>query len=1188
MHLKRLELFGFKTFADRTELEFLPGVTAVVGPNGSGKSNIADAIQWVLGEQSMRSLRSLSAQDVIFAGTQRRRPLGFAEASLTFDNETRSLPLDFDEVTITRRLYRSGESDYLINKVPCRLRDIHELFLDTGVGCDAYSIVGQGEIDAVLSVKSEDRRALVEEAAGIKKYRVRKREAIRKLEATQANLTRVHDIIAEIESQLPPLRDQAEVARQFRELRDRAQALERALLLTEYRRALQQVEEIRRTRALAEERVETIRAELARVESEAEAARFAVTRAESTLEEARAAASAASQKVERARGTLGVSRERLASVEAGEADDAERIADLERALERCRREKEEASERIAAAEAAERAATEELRRCEAEVAAIQGRMEKLARVVEEHRRQAVERARALTNAQADLRASGRQVQDARAALTRATQRLEMLGARAATQQAREEGLREKVTEAERRCEQVNEQLRRAEAERATLQRGIVLAGQRMTELRTEITARSTRLRTLRELDAKLEGYRDGARAILRARKEGRLKGHFVPIVDLLEVSPEFEAAIHAALGDDLDALVVDSLEEAYEAITYLRKEGKGRATFVVREAAVPVADGTEAQEILSRRATQHVRFADAHRNVIGAVLGNAVVVRHLEEAREVLALDHARYRAVTLEGDLLHPRGILTGGRANGGAASLLARRREMAGLEEETARLENELARVTKENETKSAALRAAEVSLRRQREEASRAASALAAAKKDLDYCAQEARRLADDLRRAEQSIHQAEADVEKAVAREARLRAHVEQLQTQDSGADADIESARASLEELNRERDRAAEAVADQKVAAARARQQVEGQRENAARAHRQEEETLRDIERRRAHMASRAERVRALREEIAGQEAELAQFVAAHELAQKELDERRAERRRLLEASGKIEQQAKEVRDRLAAAQHELHRAEVKLAGVEADIQHAQTSLYEQYGLTADALQQVSREGVPEIRNRQQAGQELRQLRAQMAELGEVNLGAVEEVERLEERLRFLTTQREDLTQAREGLLEVIAEIDSETRGRFMRTIEQLRQAFNEIFVRLFGGGTTAIRLTDESDVLEGGLEIVVQPPGKKPQSMLQLSGGERALTATAFLFALLRIKPSPFVLLDEVDAPLDELNVARYAAMLKEFAEKSQFIVITHNKGTMEAADVLYGVTMPEQGVSRIVSVRLEDIPEAA
>jgi len=330
MHLKRLELFGFKTFADRTELEFLPGVTAVVGPNGSGKSNIADAIQWVLGEQSMRSLRSLSAQDVIFAGTHRRRPLGFAEASLTFDNETRSLPLDFDEVTVTRRLYRSGESDYLINKVPCRLRDIHELFLDTGVGCDAYSIVGQGEIDAVLSVKSEDRRALVEEAAGIKKYRVRKREAIRKLEATQANLTRVNDIIAEIEGQLPPLRDQAEVARQFRGLRDRAQALERALLLTEYRRALQQVEEIRRTRTLAAERVETIQAELARVESEAEAARFAVTRAESTLEEARAAASAASQKVERARGALGVSRERLASVEAGEADDAERIADLER------------------------------------------------------------------------------------------------------------------------------------------------------------------------------------------------------------------------------------------------------------------------------------------------------------------------------------------------------------------------------------------------------------------------------------------------------------------------------------------------------------------------------------------------------------------------------------------------------------------------------------------------------------------------------------------------------------------------------------------------------------------------------------------------------------------------------------------------------------------------------------------
>ncbi|NLC57026.1 MAG: chromosome segregation protein SMC [Armatimonadetes bacterium] len=1188
MHLKRLELFGFKTFADRTELEFLPGITAVVGPNGSGKSNIADAIQWVLGEQSMRSLRSLSSQDVIFLGSHRRKPLGFAEASLTFNNESRTLSLDFDEVTITRRLFRSGESEYLINKVACRLRDVTELFLDTGVGCDAYSIIGQGEIDAVLSIRSEDRRALVEEAAGIKKYRVRKRDATRKLEATQANLTRVADILSEIEGQLPPLREQAEVARRYRTVRDQAQALERALLLTEHRRALQQVEEVRRARMVAATRVETIQAELARIESEAEGARFAVTRADAALDEARTAASAASQRVERARGALGVSRERLSSLQAGEADEAGRIAELERTLEACRRQQEEASERIAAAEAAEQAAREELQRREGELAALSERLAQAARAAEEERREAVARARALTNAEADVRAAARQVEELEAAAARAAQRLELLAARAETQEARGDNLRAKVADAEARCEQLAAEVRHREAERATLQREINLRNQRLTELRTEITARAARLRTLRELEGKLEGYRDGARSVLRAVKQGRLKGRFVPVAEVLEVAPEFEAAIHAALGDDVDALVAGSLEDASEAVRFLRREGGGRATFIVADAAVPAPAETVVEELRARCAINHVRYAEGHDAVVRALLGNAVVVRHLEEARAVLALDHARFRAVTLEGDLLHPRGILTGGRTNGGASSLLARRREMTALQEEVGRLEQEFAQLVKEGEAQTAALRAAEAQVRRQRDEAAKATSALAAAKKDLDYAGQEARRLADERRRVEHSIEQTAADVEKARAREARLRAVVAELQARDSGADADSERRGAEVAELGRQRERLAESVSEQKVAAARARQQAESQRENLARAIQQEQGIQRDSERRRAEMAARAQRVRALQEEIAAQEAELGRLTTEMERSQQYLDDRREDRRRLLEASGKAEQEAKEARDRLAAAQHELHRAEVKLAGVEADIQHAQTALYEQHGLSPEEVSRLAPDQLPEIRNRQQASQELRQLRAQMAAMGEVNLGAIEEVQRLEERLGFLTTQRADLMDAREGLLRVIAEIDAETRDRFLRTLEQLREAFAEVFTRLFNGGTTSIRLTNQEDVLESGLEIIVQPPGKKPQNLLQLSGGERALTAAAFLFALLKIKPSPFVLLDEVDAPLDELNVVRFSALLREFAGSSQFIVITHNKATMEAADVLYGVTMSEQGVSRVVSVRLEDVPQAA
>ncbi|MBI3948621.1 MAG: chromosome segregation protein SMC [Armatimonadetes bacterium] len=1188
MHLKRLELCGFKTFADRTELEFMPGVTAVVGPNGSGKSNIADAVQWVLGEQSMRSLRGLSSQDVIFAGTHRRKPLGFAEAHLTFDNSCGTLPLPFDEVTISRRLFRSGESDYRINKVSCRLRDIVELFLDTGIGAGAYAIIGQGEVDAVLSAKSEDRRALVEEAAGIKKYRVRKREAARKLEATQANLTRVTDITAEIERQLPPMRAQAEVARRYRELRDRARSLERALLMTEHRRALQQVARVRAACQAASDRAEAALAALSRVESEAEAARFAAARADAALDEARAAFAAASQQAERTRGNLNVSRERLAAVESAEESAAARVGELTEALERLRRQRQETTGRIAAAEAAERAAATALRARETELAGVNARIAEASAAREKDRRLAVERAQALTNAQAELRSAARRATDLRQAAERAAQRLAGLDAREETQDAREETLKAKLADAAARSLALNEGIRRAEAARATLQRAAHLRSQQIADTRTEATARAARLRTLRELDEKGEGYREGARAVLQAQRDGRLKGRFVPVAELLEVAPEYEPAIHAALGDDLDALVAGSMDEAREAIRFLRREGGGRATFVT-----PGACGGEPPrpddpaEIVRRCAANHVRCDEAHLPAIRALLGDAVVVRHLDEARQVLSLDHARYRAVTLEGDLLHPRGILRGGRENGTAASLLSRRREMASLQEEVAGLEASLAELRAEGEAQAAELRAAETSVRHRREEAARAASDQAAAQKDLDYAARERQRLVEERRRSEAGIRHAEADREKAAAQEARLRQHVQSLQGQGSGDDD--ERARALLDELARERDSLSDAVSELKVAAARARQQAESLRESAARDARQEGEALTDLERRRAGSGERAERIRSLRDEIAGQEAERAALADALEQSQRRLDDCREERRKCLAVSGQIEQEVKEARERLGAAQQELHRAEVKLAGVESDIQHARTALFEQYGLTAAEVERASAEGeATEVRNRQQAGQELRQLHARMAELGEVNLGAIEELKRLEERLAFLCAQRDDLTEAREGLLRVIAEVDAETRERYLRTLEALRAAFDEVFTRLFGGGTTSLQFSGGDDVLEGGLDIIAQPPGKKPQSLLLLSGGERALTAAAFLFALLKIKPSPFVLLDEVDAPLDQGNVQRFCALLREFAQRSQFVVITHNPATTEAADFLYGIAMPEAGVSKMVSVRLEEVPVAA
>ena len=1187
MQLKKLQLLGFKTFADKTEIHIDSGLTAIVGPNGSGKSNIVDALLWVLGEQNPRLMRGTSAQDVIFNGTDKRKPLGMAEVRLTVDNSDKTLPINFAEVTITRRVYRSGESQYLLNNSPCRLKDIVELFLDTGVGKGAYSFVSQSEIDAVLSAKAEDRRELFEEAAGIKKYRVKKREALRKLESAETNLNRIRDIIHELEAQREPMAEQAQQARRYLLLEERLHEIEVGLLVAELKRADYQLFAGKTEREEDQANLLKFDAELARLERTGEEVGGRLAQTESEMDAVQQAQQSAVSRVERTESALVLMSERGATAEKNQerfaaelAEIAARITELRNHIELDRADlvEAEASETTQrSAWAAQQAALKELE------AAVQDAIRQTEARQGERIRLAQERA------------------SREAALRSAHERLADIGARRERMERDSNALNATLVEVETRMEtaiatrderdgqrkQHAENRSKVEAHQKELQAEQSANRISLDASRRQQAEQSARLNTLTELQDSHEGFYQGVRAVLNAKKKGQIRGHFEAVVDLLTVPEPYRVAVEVALGGSLQDVVTETEAEAKSGIQWLKENRAGRATFLplpllrVGNTLEPqrhggTEDARKVNEVIGV-GSELVSFEPKYAKVAEMLLGRVLVVPNMDAAIAVSRKRSGWSKIVTLEGELLTPGGALTGGSLQGKGAHLVGRKGEMDDLRTALPKTKAEVERLNHLFDSNVVILQKLEAERNELVREESRLSSELAAAESARAGAERELARLERERDERTVSLAHLQAQIAALQTDAEKLAAALEAGQAENHSADDALAALNEESRNLISRRDECRQRAVALEVEVSRLREKREGLTRTLA----TDRAALADLEIQQTQKAQQKLAAQTAGSEAVGERERLVAGLeeAKQHLAAVEADFAKWKERRqtLLAESFEINGATKDLMQKRADVTKNLHEVELRLARLEVQQAQATERLQDEYNISReDALARPDDTSVDK-----NTAMEVGRLRRELRGMGQVNTGAVVEYERLTERYEFLSGQRSDLDKGRAALLETIAEIDESTRGVFMETFDAVRVEFDKLFTRLFEGGTTKLILTDPDDLLETGIEVIAQPPGKKPQSLSLLSGGERALTATALLFAFLAVKPSPFVLLDEVDAPLDGANVEKFTNLIKEFSERSQFLLITHNPVTMEAAPTWYGVTMKEAGVSSILSYRV-------
>jgi len=1223
VRIKSLQLHGFKSFVDRTLFTYDDGVTAVVGPNGCGKSNVVDAVRWVMGEQSPRKLRGKGMEDVIFAGSDSRPPIGMAEVVLTFDNKDGGAPepySQYPEIEIARRLYRSGESDYRINKQACRMRDIQDFFRDSGIGAKGYTIVEQGKVAEIVSAKPDERRVLIEEAAGISKFKARRREAESKMNSTEQNLVRVNDVLGEIKRQISSLERQARKAAKYKRLQETLRVLELSLAKDERSELLGKVNGAGAELQQFQDRVTGLEANLAERELAVENKRIALTEAEKAVSAGSEALYTLRSEIMYLEGRIELSRRERDGIEEGNEGRSGEIEQLNQQRE--------------AAEAEAATAAEELARLEA---AVDGEAEAIA-AAEAEARAATEAARALerdrdtsneafvevltTIARGEDRSAG--IQDRREELAqrlRATDRdLEVHQTQAADatrdQNALEEGLRNLLAERDR----FQDQLIRAMQRTNDASEGARVAAAELRECRETLEARRARLASLKEVTEQNEDVSDGARHLLGQGQEERSRFGVRGLVrDLVEVDREVERAVEAVLADRAEAIVVDHAEGAVDALAALRAAEAGRGVFVaLPQESLP----SEGIVPLGTPLIDRVRPHTGYEAVVRRMLDGVYLVADLREA--ISRYGHGELPAtfVTSQGDVLERSGVIRGG-AEATSTGTLGRVREVRELAEEVVQLEQRAAASEKQLASADEEAERAAEELDNLRNRHHTAALAVSGHEKDLDRTKEKVKTLGDAQqgRVAERAERMAEGEVLQEEFE--RLGVQLEERRRERAELQRALDSLGLKISAGAREVTRNETRVTELRVAHDARVETRDRLRQTAERAQGAVRETGEWIGRREREIEAATERFGLLGAQIVESETGLTSKLEAEEQARLRSEALRDEYDQIALSLRSIEDDVREVRAQLASQREEASAAELALRENELRLRHQSEQIREKWGLDLaswepPSVERLEAEPVPEAeeavedaaeasaekvvqtqseaadaardarRNAQLAGlardereQNLEQVRGQLQSLGDVNLGAIEEHEELAERFRFLSEQKTDLEATIQSLREAIARINRTSRKRFRETFEEVSKRFAENFPRLFGGGQASLQLTDSEDVLEAGIDIMAMPPGKRLQNVNLLSGGEKTMTALALLVAVFQVRPSPFFLLDEVDAALDDANVGRFNQLITELAVNSQFLVITHNKRTIEVADVLYGVTMEQKGVSKLVAVKL-------
>lgn len=1180
MYLKRLELQGFKSFADKTVLEFRPGITGVIGPNGSGKSNISDSIRWVLGEQSMKSLRGTKSLDIIFAGTQNRKSLGFAEASLVFDNSDGGLPIEYTEVTVTRKIYRSGETGYFINKVPCRLKDVLELFMDTGIGKDGYSIIGQGKIDEILSNKSEDRRHIFEEAAGIVKFRTRKEESEKKLERTKLNLLRINDILAEIESNIEPLKAQSEKAKKYLNLKEELKSIEIGLFLCNLEKYKKNLEEIVKDEEIYVAQCAEEEEKLERIKQLKEELKRQVDEITNQIEEMSNIGFASQKEIEMLNSDINVANARI-------HNNHENKERFEKEIEEAKIKKQELEEEMKQREQKKINLKQNKEKFEKELAEKEEELAKLTEKlsskeleIEKQKQKVEEDTDKKYELQAEIHTQEinyendvkrqNQIKGEIANYISELDSTRLQKDEIAKEFYEIDSKRNKIVKA---IEEVNNQKEEADKKINQYQTSI-------HAYQSEMRIKDSKLKFLIETEKEKEGYIKSVKSLLKDCENIKDlgKGMHGVLANIIEVPEEYQTAIEMCLGASLQNIVTETETDAKKLVEHLRKNNLGRASFL------PIASvkGKKLDKIKGNEkgligiASELIKFDKKYEQIVNSLLGRTVIVDNMDTAIKVAKQNGYSFRIITIEGDVINASGSITGGSVAKKTVNILGRGKEIEKLEKEIQNLKIKIEKLEKEKQEY-------EESIQNTFENATSLEKELQEI--DITYATEKQKVVAidDNIARIETRLN--------------KLKEEQQNLEKQKQKAMEDKENIQKQIQELTEETEQLTKIITefaelnkdnqkyvdDLNYDITNLKISVSSFDESESSIEEIQERIQAEIKNANKSILNKQNQI----EQITHDNFELEQSI--EEIKEKiekikqdvqnsgtKVEELKQER---INKNEKLSKQEEEITNKFKTIEDlkaQIVKVDVKKTKLEEDINSIINKMWEEYELTPNNVGEYQK---PE--NVAVTQKKVNHLRAEIRDLGSVNVDSIEEYKNMKERYDFMCEQRVDLEDTMNKLRKIIAEMTSTMKEQFKKQFAIINKNFEEVFKELFGGGNASLKLEDEENILECGIDINVQPPGKKLQNMMLLSGGEKAFTAIALLFAILKINPAPFCVLDEIEAALDDVNVYRFAEYLKKFSKDTQFLVITHRKGTMEAADTVYGVTMEENGISKLLSMKL-------
>ena len=1179
MYLKNIEVQGFKSFAQKINFEFHNGITGIVGPNGSGKSNVGDAVRWVLGEQSAKQLRGGNMQDVIFSGTETRKPLSFASVAITLDNSDHKLPVDFQEVTVTRRLYRSGESEYLINGSACRLKDIHEMFYDTGIGKEGYSIIGQGQIDKILSGKPEERRELFDEAAGIVKFKRRKNTTIKKLEEEQQNLVRVTDILSELTRQLAPLEKQAETAKIYLGKREMLKELDVNLFLAENEHTESLLKELEEKTKTAEHQLQETNGAYEKTKEEYDRLEKELEELEEKMESLREETQGKALQKQQLEGQINVLKEQLSAGEQNREHYESRLLSIAEELSKKEEAKKEQQEEGELLKEKTSEMKKQMKKKEEALSRIQENIQECSVAVEEGKNEIIEilNTRATTKGKAQrFDTMMEQIGIRKAELSQKILKLkseeeEQSGAmkRAA---AKYEAITALIEEMNEECNRLNEEVFSIQ-EQLKNQNGQMEAGQ------AAYHREASRLDSLKNMAERYDGYGNSIRRVMEQKE--RVPGIEGVVADLIQVNKDYEIAIEIALGGSIQNIVTDNEQTAKQMIEFLKKNRFGRATFLPLSSVNARGEFSQKEALKEEGviglASELVNAAPRYQGVIRYLLGRVLVVDHIDHAIAIGRKYRHTMRMVTIEGESLSPGGSMTGGAFRNNS-NLLGRKREIEELEKKVRSLKTELEEMQKsidESRSKRNVIRDTIADFKE---------------KLRLQYIEQNTAKMSmnqleeknEQIQRGYLQVQRDQMDMQRQVREvqedHSRIKKELEESQKDEKELETFIETRQQELDEWKNEESEVLKELENIRLEVSSMGQKTQFTMENLSRLASEISSFTEEKEKIRENLKLGKEEMEKKRKDISSLKNTIANFDEEEKASKdslKVLIEEKEERNKSHKA---FFEKRDALSGQISLLDKECFRLKSQAEKIEENREAQISYMWEEYEITPNNALQYKKE---ELTDRQEMQKEIGKIKEEIRRLGTVNVNAIEDYKELLERHTFLSNQYEDLQQAEKTLEQIIEELDEGMRKQFSEKFREIQREFDKAFKELFGGGKGTLELSEDEDILEAGIRIISQPPGKKLQNMMQLSGGEKALTAIALLFAIQNLKPSPFCLLDEIEAALDDSNVGRFAGYLQKLTKNTQFIIITHRRGTMNAADRLYGITMQEKGVSTLVSVDL-------